>query len=112
MMQALPGKTPAPSRALKRCLVPGNAPALLRLVLAEARSIQDMSLSGAPVWFKARTIAEWTGLREEKVSQALAELHARGDIATALRCPKGKTKAGLVYALAEAVDNDPPPEAA
>lgn len=112
MMQALPGKTAVTPLPLKRRLGAGNAPALLRRVLAEARSIQDMSLSGAPVWFKARTIAECTGLREEKVSQALAELHARGDIATALHQPKGKTRLGLMYALAEAVDNDLPPEAA
>ena len=52
------------------------------------------------------------GADEERVLQALAALHLRGDIAMAIHWPKNGEKAGLIYALAEAVDNDESTEGA
>lgn len=87
-------------------------PAMLGRVLAEARSFQAMSPDGEPVWFEAQALARNMGTEEERVLQALAALHLRGDIAMAIHWPKNGEKAGLIYALAEAVDNDESPEGA
>ena len=51
-------------------------------------------------------------LAEAKSFQALAALHLRGDVAMAIHWPKNGEKVGLIYALAEAVDNDESPEGA
>lgn len=94
---------------------PGEAaitPAILGRVLAEAKSFQAMSPDSEPVWFEAQTLARNMGADEERVLQALAALHLRGDIAMAIHWPKNGEKAGLIYALAEAVDNDESPEGA
>ena len=105
-------ETPEPGPAPARVTDADITPAPLGRVLAEARSIQAMSLDGDPVWFEAQTIARCMGADEERVSRALAALHLRGDIAMAIHWPKNGEKAGLIYALAEAVDNDESPEGA
>lgn len=86
----------------------GITPALLGRVLAEAKLIQTMKPYGAPFWFEAKALAWHMNADENLVTQALGQLHARGDLVAVAHWPRDRAKACLVYALAEAFDNEPP----
>ena len=76
-------------------------PGLLGRVLAEVKSIQATALDEETVvWFRAQSIADAAGL-----PLALAMLASRGEVVMALTMLEG-VMATVVYALAEAVENN------
>lgn len=79
-------------------------PAVLGRVLAEVKSIQAMAPEGMPVWFKADAIVDASGIDRKTVNEALLKLCARQEVISALTIEDGIGR--LVYALAEAVENN------
>lgn len=81
-------------------------PGLLGRVLAEVKSIQATALDEeTAVWFRAQSIADAAGLPLAQVMTALAMLASRGEVVMALTMLEG-SMATVVYALAEAVENN------